>query len=312
MLQLQKDLRAKLLTDLTDFSKARVNKLLKESSLAIQSAYQGIQQEFDFTGLAKLEAGATAKSFIAIGLDASLPTEAVMKSLVGNSLISGAPSAAWWSKQSEDLQFKFAAQVRQGVVGNETVNQIVQRIIGSPKLGTPGIMETSKRGAAALVHTSVQQAANDARLATFRANSAILRGVRFLATLDGKTSVQCLAHSGMEWDLDGNPLNGTLPFANPPLHFNCRSVLTGITKTYKELGVDIPDAPIGTRASDEGQVRADITMTEWLKSKPTEYVDELLGPGRAKLFLDGKITLSQLVDGQGRELTLAQLKAIKS
>ena len=51
-------------------------------------------------------------------------------------------------------------------------------------------------------------------------------------------------------------------------------------------------------------------MTEWLKSKPKAYVDDLLGPGRAKLFLDGKITLSQLVSGSGRELTLEELKAL--
>jgi hypothetical protein len=30
----------------------------------------------------------------------------------------------------------------------------------------------------------------------------------------------------------------------------------------------------------------------------------------AKLFQDGKITLSQLVDGSGRELTLEELKAL--
>ena len=35
---------------------------------------------------------------------------------------------------------------------------------------------------------------------------------------------------------------------------------------------------------------------------------EILGPGRLKLYNDGKITLKDLVDQQGRTLTLAELK----
>ena len=310
--QLQKELRAKLLLDLTDFSRARTNKLLKEATFVIAQSYKEIQTGFDFSGLAKHESSATAQSFAAIGLEASLPTETALKSLISDVLIEGSPAGAWWSKQSDDLSFKFAAQVRQGIAGNETVQQIVRRIIGSPRLGTPGIMETSRRGATALVHTSVQQVANDSRLATFKANDDIIKGVQQLSTLDSKTSPVCVAYSGASWDLDGNPINGTTLAFNggPPRHFNCRSVLVPITLTYKELGIDIPEAPPGTRASDEGQVRSDITMTEWLKGKPPAYVDELLGPGRAKLFLDGKITLNQLVDQTGRELSLEQLRGL--
>ena len=271
-------------------------------------------QSTDLLGLARHEAQATAQSFLAIGLDAALPTEAVLKAMVNGSLIEGAPSAAWWSKQSDDLAFKFAAQVRQGVAGNETVQQIVRRIIGSPRLGTPGIMETSRRGATALVHTSIQQVANDARLATFKANDDVVKGVMQLSTLDSHTTKICIAYSGASWDLDGNPINGTtLPFnGGTPRHWNCRSVLTAITKTYKELGIDIPEAPKGTRASDLGQIPADTSFESFLGRHDKAYVDNLLGPGRAQLWRDGKITLQQLVGGDGRELTLKQLSALSS
>jgi len=266
----------------------------------------------DMLGLARQEAQATAGSFIKIGLDASLPTEAALKALVNGSLIEGAPSSAWWVKQSDDLSFKFAAQVRQGIAANETVQQIVRRITGSPRLGTVGIMETSRRGAAALVHTSIQQVANDSRLATFKANDDIVKGVMQLSTLDGHTTKICIAYSGQSWDLEGNPIDGsTLAFnGGTPRHWNCRSILTAITKTYKELGLDIPEVPKGTRASDLGQIPSDTTFKSFLKRHDTAYQDNLLGPGRAKLWRNGKITLSQLVDGQGRELTLKQLNAL--
>jgi len=310
--QLQKDLRAKLLLDLTDFSRARVNKLLKESTAVIDAAYNGMQQKFDFPGLAEHEAAATARSFAAIGLDAALPTEAVLKALVNGALIEGSPAGAWWSRQSDDTAFKFAAQVRQGIAGNETVQQIVRRIIGSKRLGTVGIMETSRRGATALVHTSIQQVANDARLATFKENDDVVKGVMQLSTLDSHTTKICIAYSGASWDLDGNPINGTTLAFNggTPRHFNCRSVLTPITLTYKKLGIDIPEAPPGTRASDLGQIPADTSFESFLDRHDAAYTEKLLGPGRAKLYRDGKITLNQLVDGTGRELTLKQLAAL--
>ncbi len=311
LVQMQKELRLKLLGDLTDFSRSRTNALLKQCSEIIIQGYNGIQTELDLNDFAGHVAETTVQPFTAIGLEATLPTVAAMKALVNGSVIEGAPSGAWWAKQSEDLQFKFAAQVRQGIAQGETIMDIVRRVAGSPRLGTPGIMEVTRRNAFALVHTSVMQVANDARLATFQANADIIKGVRQLSTLDGHTSKVCIAYSGAAWDLEGKPINGTkLPFnGGTPRHFRCRSVLTPITKTYRELGLDMGEMPTGTRASDEGQIRADITMAEFLKSKPAAYVDDLIGPGRAKLFLDGKLTLPQLLDFQGNPLTLEQLRA---
>ncbi len=310
LMKLRIELKAKLVNGLSDWGKSRVRAILRETNEVIAAYYGQIQETIDFEGLAKVEAETIGKAFAAIGLEAYLPTEAMLKAMVNGSLIEGAPSSAWWAKQAEDLQFRFAAQVRQGIAQNETVMQIVRRIAGSKRLGTVGIMEVGRRNAFALVHTSIQQVANDARLATFRANSDILKGVRQLSTLDGHTSKICIAYSGGCWDLEGKPIMGTrLPFnGGPPRHFNCRSLLVGITKTYRELGLDIDEVPTGTRASDEGQIRADITFAEFLKGKPATYVDDLLGPGRADLWRKGKITLNQLVDGQGRELTLAELK----
>jgi len=269
-----------------------------------------VSQSTDLHGLAKTEANFTAKTFAGIGLDASLPTEAALKALVNESLIEGAPSAKWWAKQSDDLAFKFANQVRQGIAQNETIQQIVRRVAGSKKLGVPGIMNTDRRNASALVHTSVMQVSNDARLATFQANSDVIKGMRQLSAMDSHVSKICLAYSGAEWDLAGNPINGnTLPFnGGCPRHFGCRSVIIPITKTFRELGIDV-DEPKGTRASDEGQISAKTTMTSFLKSKPRAYVDDLIGPGRAQLFLDGKLTLPELLSFSGNPLTLKQLNA---
>jgi hypothetical protein len=158
------------------------------------------------------------------------------------------------------------------------------------------------------------QVAADARLATYRANSDIIKGVRQISVMDGHATPTCVAYSGGEWDLNGNPINGTtLPFnGGPPRHWGCRSVLTSITKTFKELGIKgLPELPdTGERASDLGPIDRKTTMDQFLKMHDTEWQDEMLGKGKAKLWRDGKITLQQLVSGEGRELSLAQLKAL--
>lgn len=308
---MEKDLKVKIMGDLTDFGKARTYKLLKECREVINKYYADMGTQIDLPGLAQTEAQFTTQTFATIGLEASLPTEAALKSIVNDALIEGSPISEWWEKQAADTQFRFANQVRQGIAQGETLQEIIRRVAGSKRLGTVGIMDVSRRNASALVHTSIQTIANDASLATYRANADILKGVRHLSTLDSHTSLTCIARSGKEWDLNGNPIGGhNFPFQNCPLHWNCRSTIIGITKTYRELGVDIDEVPKGTRASDLGQIPADTSFSGFLNRHDTKYQDELLGPGRAKLWREGKITLSQLVDQTGRELTLAQLKEI--
>jgi hypothetical protein len=127
-------------------------------------------------------------------------------------------------------------------------------------------------------------------------------------------STTCVAYSGAEWDLAGNPIGGTtLPFnGGTPRHWGCRSILTPITKTFAEMGIKgLPElADTGERASDLGPIDRKTTMDQFLKMHDTDWQDKMLGKGKAQLWREGKITLSQLVSGSGRELTLKELKAL--
>lgn len=303
--KMRKELIAKIATeDLTVFGKRRASQLLAEANAVIDDYYSQINAKISKTldGLATHETEATTKIMVDAGLDAALPSQATMSAIVSDVLIMGAPSKDWWAKQSESTQFAFAQQVRQGMAQGETNQAIIGRVMG--------IMDVRRRDAASLVHSSIMTVANDARLAVFKANDDINKGVKQVSTLDGNTSDVCIAYSGAEWDLDGNPINGNdLPFdGGCPRHFNCRSVLVPITKTFREIGLDIDEIAEGTRASDEGQIKASTTFTEFLSGKSKEYQDDLLGKGRAELWRDGKITLRDLLDQKGRSLTLAELK----
>jgi hypothetical protein len=138
-----------------------------------------------------------------------------------------------------------------------------------------------------------------------------------VSTLDSHTTPVCVAYSGKEWNLDREPIGHSLPFVSPkggsstgtPRHWNCRSIMSVITKTFRELGIDLPEFKPSTRAASGGPVSAAMSFEEFIVRKGPRFADELLGKGRAELWRNGTITLSQLLDQTGRPLTLAQLRA---
>lgn len=298
--------------DLSSYSKARINKILAAATEMIDSYYEKMQGRVEevMPGIARSRAMQTAGHISGMGLDSVMPAESFLERLATNVIIQGAPSADWWSRQAGDVRFRFATAVRQGLLAGETNEQIVRRIVGSPT--APGVMDIPRRNARALVHSSVQAVANRASLESFRKNADVILGLRQLSTLDSKTTPICIAYSGQEWELETlKPMTGsTLPFnGGPPRHWNCRSVLIPITKSFRSLGLDIDEFLGGKRAAQGGAVASDMSFAAFLKRKGADWQDEVLGPSRAQMWRDGSITLQQLVDMKGNPLTLAQLEA---
>lgn len=295
---------------LSEAKKSEIKTILNNADEIITEYYGDIQDELDSPALGEAVANVTGASLeIALGIEAAkLPTQAYFKSLASDVLITGSPAKAWWEAQAADTLFKFTAQVRQGLANAETNQQIIGRIVGTR--ANPGVMEVARRNAASLVQTSVQAVANDARLETFRQNADVIQGLMQVSTLDSHTSQICIAYSGAQWDLEGNPINGAPAFnGGPPRHFNCRSVIIPLTETFKQLGFDIAEPSATTRTSSNGPIAAKTSFNAFLKRKGDAYQNEMLGAGRADLWREGKITLRDLVNGQGRPLTLEELQA---
>lgn len=310
---MERELLAQLAeTDLSKQQARELNKILRSSGQTISKYYSEIADLADVSAIAEHFAGETRDVLqIYFGSEAlHFPRQAYFQAVKSDVLIQGAPSAAWWQAQDADTQFKFAAQLRQGMVNGETNQEIIARIVG--KSGVPGIMDTVKRNASSLVATSVQTVASHARRQTYQENDDLIKGIRQLSTLDSHTSLICMAYSDAEWNMKYEPINGNkLPYkGGVPRHFVCRSVEVPITKTFAELGLDIPEAKPTTRASDEGPIAADTSFDGFLKGKSQSYLDEKLGPGRAELFRAGKITLRDLVNGEGNPVSLEALQEL--
>lgn len=300
--ELEKELALLLRShNLSAGSKAEIRALLADARKVIDPAYAKAATVVDTHGLAVIVAEKTVDAMSAhLSVAALTPTPERLASLMRDVLIEGSPLSQWWEAQRENLKDKFAAQVRLGVLAGETNERIVRRIVGGKN--EPGIMKVARRHARTLVHSSVQAAANEARLATFRKNSRFIAGVRWTATLDSHTCLRCGALDGKSWDMDGSPRSDTdVAFTVPGLHANCRCVLTAVAKGFegKREGA--------TRASSEGQVDASTTFEAFLKRQPASFVEKTLGKTRADAFRAGKLGLRDLISGSGRELTLDEL-----
>jgi hypothetical protein len=304
--------RLRMAPELSDLSKARLNKLIRDASTSINRYYGRVEREVEgtLTRVADVTARRTASIIEALSIDitAGLPTETFLERIISNTLIQGAPSSEWWARQATDVSFRFGNTVRQGLLAGDTNAAIVSRVAGGR--GHPGIMDVTRSNARTLVHTSIQAVANEARKETFRQNDDIIEGIRQVSTLDSHTTDICMAYDGAEFDLDGNPINGTtLPYeGGVPRHWNCRSVEIPITKSFRELGLDVDEPPEGERASSEGPVPASMKFEEYLSGQSKQQQDEQLGAGRAQLWREGKITMSQLLDQNGNPLTLEELE----
>lgn len=72
---------------------------------------------------------------------------------------------------------------------------------------------------------------------------------------------------------------------------------------------EIAKIQANTRASMDGQVSDAKDWQAWLTDKGDTFAIEKLGPKRFKMWKEGKLTLSDLTDQYGRELTVAELEA---
>jgi SPP1 gp7 family putative phage head morphogenesis protein len=325
----------------------RQNKLLEISREEIKAGYREIRdtQQAGLVQLAEAEAEwfiKTTNTEVGFNILTKELSSQQLRAIAGDTLIQGAPSKEWWGRQAGGLQEKFSDKVRLGMLQGNTTDEIVRSVRGTKAAGfADGIMEGSRRQIEATVRTSVQAVANEARIKLIEENSDVYSRVKFLATLDDRTSQKCIALNGLVWKLpDYEPDGHNIKWpGHPPVHWNCRSTTVGVTKSFAELAKPgalrteaggrsnaqaifernlresgmseekIAKAVFNAKASMDGQVPAEFSFADWLKGKDKAFQDDLLGVGKADLWREGKITLGQLINQDARPLTLAELKA---
>jgi len=246
----------------------------------------------------------------------------VLKTLPGNTMIEGAPMQQWFDKQSKDFQQRFMNQMRQGIINGESIQDMTRRVRGTQAAGfKDGIMAASRREAQTLVRSSVMASANKAREATFQQNSDVIKGMQWLSTLDQRTSDTCISLDGEAWDMNGNPIGATKTayLGPPPAHFNCRSTLIPLTKSFSELTKNpaikkkldtiSTQKKNGLRASMNGAVSNKLNYEEWLRGQPPNFQLEVLGPTKFRMWQAGQLPFRDLIDQSHNPISIDALIA---
>ena len=293
------------------FTVQRLDRLLVEVNRLNAEAYKAAGEELD---KALLELAGYEASFQHRMLQSVLPAEIAealtLTAVPANQAYAAAMARPFQGKLlKEALKDVEAAKairirdaIRMGFVEGETISQMVRRIRGTRALGyADGLMEIDRRGAEALVRTAVNHTANYARQATYEANADLIQQVQWVSTLDGRTSSVCQARDGQVFPIDKGP--------RPPAHWGCRSSTAPVLKSaWEALGLSETEIAEADRASMDGQVAGSTTYQSWLKGKPADFQDDILGPTKGRLFRQGGLTLDRFVDSRGREYTLDELR----
>ena len=194
--------------------------------------------------------------------------------------INGVDLDEHWKQSEETTALLANYSISKGVIDDKDSNEIAA--------ATAIVIAGRINGLKSLIRTSTQTLANQSRQRLYESILGI-RGYIHTSVLDSRTSVICLVRANSIWDLDHNPIMGTTePFEIPPLHNNCRSFL----RVW--FGDEIEH----------------LTGEDWLASRSADQQDALLGRGRADLWRREVITWADLLNQQGRPLTLAELRAL--
>ncbi|MBX9267210.1 minor capsid protein [Chromobacterium violaceum] len=207
----------------------------------------------------------------------------------------------WFEGMEEGKAARLRDALRMGFLEGEPVAKIIQRIRGTRAMGyADGLIETDRRAAEAIARTAVNHYANFSRQHVANANSDLIAGVKWVSTLDMRTSSICRSRDGKIYPIDSGP--------RPPAHMNCRSAVVFVLKSWQELGIDMAELPESTRASLNGQVPEELSYSDWIRQQPATMQDEVLGKTKGQLYRAGGLSLDRFTDASGQEYTLDELR----
>lgn len=309
MLSLLRD----LLDDLSDAERSALmagqytTPALKELRTVIQSWQSTVAStllesfSISATALAVYEATYQAKTLAEKAIEPNgktLLNKAKMTPLSGGILLDSI-----FARIADDTRLRVEQVIRDGLSKDQTNQQIIQRIKGKKALNyQDGLLDQSRTQIATMVRTARSHVSNVALNETYTAIG--VEYVKFIATLDSRTSKICMGYSDKVYKKDE-------PHPVPPLHPNCRSILIPVTD---EQGKTIGKRPFNNKVNGEGEigvVDSNTTFKGWFDKQDAAFQKSWLGPSRYKLFKEGKYSLDKFVDPlTGQPFTLAELKKL--
>jgi len=292
----------------TGASRARLGQLMTEVESLVTAAGGEISQELrqrvlDFAGD---EAAFQQSMYREItNVDTVLPSNEQLEASIMGQATSIVVGAQAQTMTIDEMVQRFSTSnakeiknaISGGFIAGDTTDQIARRVRQKVQGRTAAQART-------VVSTAVNHASTQAKEQFARQNSDVVRGEKYLATLDSRTTLTCAGFDGQIFPVGEGP--------KPPLHYNCRS-----TRVIVPAEGSLIDGLEGERpAVVDGraqQVSGNKTFRGWLREQPVEFRDEFFGKfknGAEKrlLFDRGGLDPNDFIDPSGAQMTLAELR----
>lgn len=208
-------------TQVDALSRREVNELLREIDAAIAGRYAVIAgQQVEAAGeIIEIEADWAQRAS-----DFRRPASATaIAATTAGLIVLGHSLSEHWQRQQDDLRYRVSGAVREVAAGQAPGEGLLGRVLGTGRRAqeTGGIIQAAARNADALVHTTVSEAATDARMPVWKANG--VNAFRWHAVLDEHTTAGCALRHGLVYTLDTlEPIGHNVPIdREPPRHYRC-------------------------------------------------------------------------------------------
>lgn len=296
-----------------------------------------IESQLKELAVSEAAVGATIiESSLPVVIGLNLPPAAKLVAIVNSQPFEGRTLKEWMERTAQADVQKMLTYAKIGIVQGQTPTEVARGIIGTRAAKySDGIARKAFKDVESVILTLTNGIQNEAKQALYEANADIIDQELYVATLDVRTTIECAANDGQVFPRGEGPI--------PPLHFRCRSLRVPYinpenlrnrgydSSTEKQLlqeyseQANIPavnkraDLPRGYKTDfDEfarkrrrdlvGQVPAQTSYNDWLKTQSKEFQDQVLGPTRAEMFRKGEVSLDKFVARDGDVLTLDELR----
>jgi len=215
----------------------------------------------------------------------------------------------YWQKWANEVDGIVQAGFLEGSTIPEITNAITAQMDLSKSGTTKSTLDRARRSAKQLAITGTNHYANASRIAFVDQNDDILKGYRFLAVNDSRTSRVCARLDQTVWPANSPKLNSV----TPPLHPNCRSALTFEVDDRFKLDTDETKKASAFEVNgkrDPKQLDSDSIYYENLKRLSARDQDAAIGPslGKALRKMSPAEFAKQTGDSMNNPLTIKQMK----
>ena len=240
-----------------------------------------------------------------IPLSFTTPALPVLQKIVNGEIRGQTVRQMFTNLARRDAQ-KISQRIKIGLAEGKSVPEMVRDIRGTrAQKFNDGVFQETRRNVETIVRTTTNHVTTQSREAVYKENTDVIKAVRWVSTLDKRTTTICAGRDGNVYEIGEGP--------RPPAHMNCRSTTVPIIKKFSELGIEgLRDLPPSTRASLSaeftGQVPDKLIYPEWLKRQPASLQAEVLGKERSAMFRRGVLPERYFFNDKRKQLTLPEMR----